>query len=458
MENQLFPDYSFDREGQPLSAWLLMLVDHDRTVRDHAGEVLHAMELGLPHAMTSLEAMAEYPDTRTQMARTESAIRETLAQPNFPTSEYVRRLCGKMISMHQDWLRRVEEGAFNRSEDWAPGLLPAELVSSSGYMTGRVFRALSRELLVASDLLVEMLETPPGLRSEAAEAMVRIGPPANALANSLLQHLDAKSGSIGGTTPCFYGAHALGVLSRNQCGFIDKLIQRLRSDAAEIRASAAETLECVGPNVCGREEEIVSQLMASVSRSGSFAAGVGAIASVGRHIQQARSFVISRALPGEPRIVTNPGPSGCPHDITMFERGEAIRAMRHFADYPDECVPVLISSLDSFEEYDPDLEYFGPASRIADALAAFGVNASAAVGSLLRYLANAENNYPRDVIRALVAIGKASAGAIHILQELHLKSADSNVPVDLNVPPIHPDDDFTGWAIQKLMQAANQAL
>lgn len=47
-------------------------------------------------------------------------------------------------------------------------------------------------------------------------------------------------------------------------------------------------------------------------------------------------------------------------------------AMEYFTAYPDECLPVLIEALETFEEFDPDEGYYGCHSRVSNLIALFG--------------------------------------------------------------------------------------
>jgi hypothetical protein len=112
--------------------------------------------------------------------------------------------------------------------------------------------------------------------------------------------------------------------------------------------------------------------------------------------------VIGLARPRPAHLVgAEDGPA---FDQTMVERGAAIDAMQYLVEHPDECMPVLIECIESFEEYDPDWEYYGPVARVARALELFGPAASEAAPILAGKLGQSDAAAPRAIRAALAAI------------------------------------------------------
>lgn len=110
------------------------------------------------------------------------------------------------------------------------------------------------------------------------------------------------------------------------------------------------------------------------------------------------------------------------YDETMYQRGEAIRALGLFRDFADEVVPVLIDAFEAFEEYDPDYTYHGMHERVCDAIRELGPAAKATVPRLIEYLQEfraSDESWasPRDVLLTLKALGPAASEALPVLED-----------------------------------------
>jgi hypothetical protein len=133
-------------------------------------------------------------------------------------------------------------------------------------------------------------------------------------------------------------------------------------------------------------------------------------------------------------------------DRGMEGRAAAFSAMEFLRNYPDECVPVLIEALDSFEEFDPDHGYYGPGSRVADALSEFGPQARAATLPLARFIAAAEpDEYPSAVVRALIKIDPVDPQLLPILED-YRKRSDQDPDADEG----EAESDPIGYLINRL--------
>src|SRR4051812_40919440 len=99
------PDYSFERDGRPLSAWLRELVADEASARLAAGEALQAMLYGVPSIHTDL-AEIDWESSREgagQADRFKEAVRAAARTPGFPTPDFVRRLIVYRIALKDDW-------------------------------------------------------------------------------------------------------------------------------------------------------------------------------------------------------------------------------------------------------------------------------------------------------------------------------------------------------------------
>ena len=98
--SKTLPDFSFQRNGRPLAAWLWELVSEAAPIRLKAGEVLQAMLYGVPSIHTDLAEIdwESSPDSTGHADRFKEAVRVATRNPNFPTPEFVRRLIAHRAS------------------------------------------------------------------------------------------------------------------------------------------------------------------------------------------------------------------------------------------------------------------------------------------------------------------------------------------------------------------------
>ncbi len=488
------PDYSFVRESVALPQWLWLLVGDDRAARRHAGEVLHAMQWGVPSPTTQLEGLDPIPDLVGQMGRFNYAVREALAKPSFDTAEFVRRLCAYRVAASDDWSRRVD-GAIrdhdepqydriaerlvrriNTSGDAAvkaeasnrlaralaaitarecrvdqEAYADAESMTSASMMSYAIFNTLDREFLAAPEALQLILEHRRQAH-DAMKALVRIGPPAIAFAPHLLEQIDHLP-----SRPNYYafdGAAALGAIGRGHAGIVDAVIERLRQPEPLRRAAAAETLEHMGTDVAGRGEIVLPLLHAMLDEqeATTWWSVARAVASVGRDDPRSRRRIIDLARARPPEWAEVADFPDQKYDRVMHERGVAIDAMVCFADYPDECVPVLIDAIETFEEYDPDQTYTGPIGRVSHVLASFGPAAGAAALPLARKLDAEPGEFPRAILDALMAMGSAAREAVPLLKAYRTRTADADEEPLVDWRRLVPDKDVdpVGWGLRQI--------
>ena len=348
---EIEPDDSSRREALPLGEWLLRLVADERAVRNSAGRALVAMR----HAFS--------PNIEESDAAFQQAIRVAVVAPGFDTAAFVRRLCATLVAVADDWRRQIARSA---EEDYAVDDGEAILLTSA--MAGIVFQALDQAFLAAPEALQGVLQHPQQAY-QALAALERIGPSAVAFAPRLLEIIQPGDNWEGSRAEG--AARAMGAIARDNGELIDEIRRSLRDARVEVHSAAALALTCLGTKVAGREQEIVGELTALLANGGGGYV-IHALASVGRHIPEARRRVLELAQPRPPVWESVPWFPSTKHDRVMTERADAIDAMRYLADYPDECMPVLVEAVDSFREPSPDC---GPTSRIEETLKCFGPTA-----------------------------------------------------------------------------------
>lgn len=469
------PDFSFDREGRPLSAWLLDLVSEDAPARLKAGDVLQGMQFGVPYGHTELDDLdwEEHCRNPGQAERFAAAVREAVDAPGFPRAEFVRRLILYRMMIHADWVRRVDETqrrAASESDEYikrigrrleaagddAERAEPArrlcrwfcasvsrgvkadqaiyegaEAMSPAGFAASLVFDALDVALLADRPGLRLMLDEASGLRWAALQALERIGPPAADFAPELMPRLDDQT--VG---RWFDAARALGSIGCDDPATVDALLTRLASPSAEIRGAAAACLAWAGPPLAGRVDEAVDLLLEATRPPSVDVGAIEALAALGRDREGALARVLDLASPQEPRWVVVHHPTHDDRfDEAMRHRGVAIAALRHFRSFADEVMPILVDAIDTFEEYDPDESYGGDHARVCETLAEFGPAAAPAVSRLAAYLESWRERsdddgtpLPSAMLRALRSIGPSAAAALPVLEAIRFEHYEDASP------------------------------
>ncbi|GEM_PF-3656873 len=476
------PDYSFEREGIPLPEWLLRLVDDEPKTRELAGKVLHAMMLGLPSSDTDLSNMDPIPDTAGQMERFKDALQIAVNSIGFDTGKFISMLCAGLLALTDDWRERYKKNNEQWEElcqrlvdkmsiatddatrkraadrlfkalcasikrDWCDE--DAKAFSNSLLMYQFIFSFLDTAFLAAPEALQLILENPK--RSHyALQAISRIGPAAIAFAPSLLEKMDQIAKKEHNYIDNEI-ADALASIGKGNREIVDAVIERLENSDQRVRSTAALALSKMGTNVAGRTDIILAKL-GPITFDGTdyYWCIIDALASVGRHDKHTRQTIIDFARPRPAKLEALPDYPQYTQDKTMVERGYAINAMCYFIDYPNECIPVLIDAIETFEEFDPDEMYVGPAARVARVLEAFGPSAAPAAKFLAAKLEK-KGDFPKAILKALAAIGPAAHDVLATLEQFRIESADEEPLADLNTT--EPDEimDPVGWTIKQIM-------
>jgi hypothetical protein len=477
-------DYTFVREGRPLADWLPQLVADERAARLAAAEALGGMWRALPRYSTDFGTMefdpAAPPDLVGQAERFKVGVREAVERPDFPKALFARRLMLFRLSLKQDWLKRVEKSTMHDEDiDKLQDRLleqslthadpaereraakrfgrvfgaamardnklynAAESMQASGMMAHVVFGALDTALLAAPDVLREMLGDDQ-LRSDAADALARMGPAAREFVPLLLERMDG----LGAEDYHFFGTKALSSIGRDDPAVAATLLERLKADNAGARHAALGTVEQIGPHLAGREEEAVSVLRGLLASEGISA--VPALASVGRDREDVMAEVLEWARPKPPRMRSPPDFPQYQYDEVMGERGVAIEALRYFTAFPEQLVPVLTDAIDSFQEYDPDWSYErAEHGRVVASLRAFGAAAAPAAAVLVRHLRQSDGDPDWEVIRLLGDIGPRAAAALPALEALNAELMDGEAESESATPPDRQSDALK-WAIWRI--------
>jgi len=475
-------DFSFERDGRSLDVWLRDLVAEDAAARLAAGKALQAMQYGVRSVDSKLSAGDwNSCDVERRGELFTEAVRAAVSGRGFPRREFVRRLIALRLATYDDWIERVKlasrkdertsavedrlvsrvSAAANEAERteavrrfmrWLCASISrnckrtaaiyagAEAMSAASFMAASVFEAIDSALLVDRNGLDRMLNHKQ-LYIDAARALARIGPSAVVFAAFFLDQLDAESRQFE-----FEGARALGSIGRDDPVVIDAILARVRRGSETVRIGAILTLGHAGPPLAGRMAAAIDMLIGATHNPALSVAATWALASVGRDNQQALLRVLEVASPRPSRWRSDElHPEGRWNE-TMCERGSAISALHHFGRFSAEIVPVLVDAIDSFDEFDPDWDYFGEHARVCRALSAFGAQGAAAVPRLARYLdalslrPDADRSAPDEVCRLLASWGEAARAALPALESVRKARACSNGATSGSLDPDEPID------------------
>src|SRR5687768_15349019 len=103
-------DYSFERDGRPLRAWLLDAVDRNSLVRRRAFEALDAMRYGLPSVHTDLEDIDGEVMTDAHGEAFRRAVEGAVTAADFPGADFVRALTARVTGSHEEWVQLFRAG------------------------------------------------------------------------------------------------------------------------------------------------------------------------------------------------------------------------------------------------------------------------------------------------------------------------------------------------------------
>jgi len=125
------------------------------------------------------------------------------------------------------------------------------------------------------------------------------------------------------------------------------------------------------------------------------------------------------------------------HDNAIIQ-GNAITSLGEIAASPDVVVPRLGELLATFEEFNPDVDYFGVCCRVAEALSGFGPNAAIVLDTIMKHLITdaelryAEKEIDNSVLHLLGHIGPAAARALPELEKLNNEKAARRHCIELD--------------------------
>jgi len=428
-------DTPFVRDGRTLREWMLQLVSPDRSQRRAAENAISAMLYGLPTADSAF-ADSTIKDHEGYRAAFYGAIEAVGGDASFPGRTFVPAAVERMLTAHRERMETVRaENAL--TDEWmdAPGdptenpAIVARMeqlkrrkieehvgrgrVSFGDQTLNLVFKYLGRALLAAPDAVHQALADPV-VASSVTDGLKRLGPAAIQYAETFIDQLDRS-------TEWFRYADVLGAIGRGSVHVVDAMIVRMRQAWGTVRGGAIATLGSMGPDVAGRESEIISMLIAIVKNPDDDArdTALAALGSVGRNSEDALALVIDCAAPRPARMRKVPD-TQYEYDEVMFRRGVALSALGNFVRFAGRATPVLVDALDSFAEFDPDemRDDDGGLGRVMDALRKLGPGATAAAPDLAKRLRADDGDVRWGIVRALGDMGPPASAALPALEQL----------------------------------------
>ena len=419
-----------------MAEWLLQLVDRSSEKRRAASravlEFMYAPEsLGALQGDTANDSDAPSPF--------QSAVREILRQPEFPTVRYVQDLFTLVIALEKRRLEvlrkeRQQDDEWNTAEVAKLGTNPApaevdryikricvrlrrdlkrmesEPVDESldSGMTMRfVIDALGPELLPAAPLIRHML-TEKHQAYTASAAISRMGRAALEFYPDLIAGLERND-------PNGYFSKPLGILLRTAPEKIGEVLHLAGSGNDDVRINAIMSLGFAGREAIRHHPEVEARLLAHIKSCDDHewyacASSLGEVAVT----EEAVSLLLAATSPADGE-----------------RAGSAISALGQVGMSPGRVVPRLIQLLAEFKESDPDMDYYGHHTRIATALSGYGANAHAAIPELLKRVWTPPEPYrapaggvteraepDQTIIELLGSFGPAAAAALPTLVEM----------------------------------------
>lgn len=422
-------------ENRGLADWLLQLVDENSTKRRAAAKVVSdrffmPTEL-IPGTKRGVEQFFE---------EFRAAVRQTLAQPNFPASNFVRNILAMNFALQESWFARVAEDSARDAEAdkvalaklgehpteaaqkryvrrvWIQMLRECKKIREEEphevFVTGAashwVIDALGEELLPAADILREMLSN-RHKASLASDAIARMGRKGLEFYGDLLAGLEREDLN-------HYSAKALGGVLKAAPEKIPEILQLAFETKGRSQLGAIHALDACGRAATEAVPEVETRLREMFETSTDETLWFAALAALGACGQttQTVTSLLARLDPAQPH-----------------RAGEIILALGAMARDPERVVPRLADLLNTFEEYDPDWSYHGDHERVVQALSAFSSAAASAVPALIRHIwTRPEKYWTREktladrpepdeaVIKLLGHLGVAASDALPRLLEV----------------------------------------
>lgn len=382
----------FIYEGRHLREWLLQLVEEEPERRLQASTAVN-------DHLSRVDIYAQPEWSLEQItAQFQNAIRETVGEPSFPLTDYVKKLVSLKMRLGQQYtnlLKRFKTPTVNEAV-------------LTGIALGSVIDALGEELIPAAEQLRAMLNDPIECGCASA-AICRMGVKASEFYPDLMEGL--RKSDLNGEY-----SKPLGHLLRHFPEKVKGIFELTSSTNPTVRANAIATLMHCGRETLSKFPEIEAAARQRLSESTIsewhiWARMLGSTAVTSQTV----SLFMDMTRATEPSHV-----------------GMAIECLGNIGLDSERVAPRLSELLDEFEEYDSDWGWAGgPHARIITALEKHGAAAQTAIPNLIRLIWSEPHNsfvssspkvkqrYPdAEVIKLLGSFGTAARAALPDLLEM----------------------------------------
>jgi hypothetical protein len=242
-----------------------------------------------------------------------------------------------------------------------------------------VFDSLDVAFLDAPDLVATLIQG-----SHMRDAVRRIGPPAKEFIPLVRRIGDAST---------------LAALIREDKEEIEKILLQLENYDHKMVFFSFRVLKYLGPTAQSHIPNALYRIKKATKHVPWRPDSMESLASVGRHDSESLDILLN---------------------LMADYPGVVIDSLSYFTDFSEKVVPILISALDTFEEYDPDWQREGVYARIVSTLTHFGAKGAEAVEPLLSLLVQEarEEEAIGYLIYCLGNMGPAAKAALPYLENL----------------------------------------
>jgi hypothetical protein len=238
-----------------------------------------------------------------------------------------------------------------------------------------VFDSLDVAFLDAPDLIAKLIQG-----NHMLDAVRRIGPPAKEFIPLVRRIGDAAT---------------LAALIREDKEEIEKVLLQLENYDHRTVFFTFRVLKYLGPIAQSQIPDALDRVKKATKYVPWTSDSMKSLASVGRHDSESLDIILT-LMPDYP--------------------GAVIDYLSYFTDFPEKVVPILISALDTFEEYDPDWQREGDHARVVHTLTYFGAKGAEAVEPLLNLLT--QEDMITYLIHCLGNMWPAAKAALPYLENL----------------------------------------
>ncbi len=386
--------------------WIIDLASGDKSVRIRAGNVLKAMELGVPSVYTDLERRESDDEAGKLFPQ---KVREVFADPSFPGCEVLKALIQNALRLSRLHIAHVSKQSRHEGGEADSVFADDEMCTPAHMISHRIIEEAAGVVpAVLGDLtgILEREDTETLMESTAVKALGNMGSA-------------AKS--------------AYGMLFRRLCESEDGLVAASMAKIISEDRQAITELRSLLYGRCSKEAHAAIRVLMNLREVPDITVELKALSKHGdEKIQGAAAAALGKM--GRERADVERLLLEMVDKEKGHNRSQAIESLALVCDKPEVVVPILIDALD-----DPDYcfcRYEGCVESAAKLLWRFAEYAEDAIPSLTKYLEELEYfENVDDSLERITLLGKLGAKAqpaVHVLKR-HLEmfsefDEDSEIP------------------------------